>query len=522
MKIGTVILLISAVWFGDVLGNVPSNTIHLEFLQTELSQIQVVQDTESGVSESSDLVLFFGRFHPFLVHLPIGLFLFAFLLEFVSRIPRFAHLNSAVPFTLLIGILSGIAAGVTGYMLSQGGGYSEELLTYHQWLGVGVIILAFIAFIMRILFYDHDLLMRIYRGAMIMLAGLVISAGHYGGSLTHGSDYLFRYMPETLQSWTGYEPGEEEEQIALIEDLDNAEIFEDIIHPIIRTRCQSCHNYDRTEADLLLITYDHILEGGENGPVISANSASESELFRRLILPDRDDDRMPPRGRRQLTNEQIKLIEWWIDNGIPSTQKVSELNVTEEISGILQQLTIDGQSFYDRVMVEAADQELISELNNLDFRITTIAENSNFLQVMVSASKTTLNSEEFSLLLPLSEQVTWMDLSRLDLSELDKSLLAEFHNLTRLNMSGTGISDDTLEYLSTLSNLMYLNLYATNISDNGIQHLQELTNLSSLYLWRTNITPEGIESLQSIFPDLYINTGNQFSSESGLTTNLEN
>ena len=515
-------MLISAIWLGEALGIASANTFHDDFFSTVQVQMEIVQDSDSKVSESSDLALFFGRFHPFLVHLPIGLLLFAFLLEFVSRLSRFNHLSSAVPFTLLMGILSGIAAGVTGYLLSQGGGYSEDLLSSHRWLGITMLLLAVIVYLLRVSFHDHDLLRRIYRFLMILLAGLVIATGHYGGSLTHGSDYLFRYMPETLQSWVGFEAETEEEQIALLDDLDSAKVYDDIIHPIIRTRCQSCHNYDRTEGDLLLISYDNILAGGENGPVITGNNAADSELYRRLILPDRDEDRMPPRGRRQLTNDQIKLIEWWIETGVPSDQIVTEIEVSDEISGILQKLTREGQSFYDRIQVAAADAETIRELREHDYRISPIAGNSNFLQVMVSKSKTSLTTDEFALLLPLSEQITWLDLSRLDLSELDISLLSEFHNITRLNLSNTGISDSSMEYIGNLRNLTYLNLYDTKVTDAGIQNLERLNSLNSLYLWRTNVTPEAIDSLQSIFPDLYINTGYQLSAETGFSTELIN
>jgi uncharacterized membrane protein len=520
MKIGTVFLLISAVWFGEVLGVTSMDTFTEGLMSPEQIQMELMQDSDTGVSESSDLTLFFGRFHPFLVHLPIGLLLFAFLLEFVSRLSRFNHLSSAVPFTLLMGILSGIAAGVTGYLLSQGGGYSEDLLSSHRWLGITMLLLAVIVYLLRVSFHDHDLLRRIYRFLMILLAGLVIATGHYGGSLTHGSDYLFRYMPETLQSWVGFEAETEEEQIALLDDLDSAKVYDDIIHPIIRTRCQSCHNYDRTEGDLLLISYDHILAGGENGPVISGNSAVESELFRRLILPDRDEDRMPPRGRRQLTNDQIKLIEWWIETGVPSVQTVSELEISDEISGILQKLTTEGQSFYDRVQVAAAEPEILRELHECGYRISPIAANSNFLQVMVSKSKTSLTADEIELLLPLSEQITWLDLSRLDLSESDLSLLEEFHNLTRLNLSSTGITDGSMEFIGNLQNLKYLNIYDTNITDAGIQYLERSNNLNSLYLWKTHVTPEAINSLQTIYPDLYINAGYQLSAETSFSTEL--
>jgi len=457
-------------------------------------------------SESSDLVLFFGRFHPVFVHLPIGFLLFAFLLEFVSLIRRFAYLNDAVPFALLMGVLSGIAAGTTGYMLSLGGGYGEDLLSTHKWLGISMTLIALAAFFVRILYYDHPVWKKVFRSLLIVMVGVVMVTGHYGGSLTHGSDYLFRYMPEPLRSIIGVEL-EEEEQIALIEDLDTARIYDDIIHPILRTRCQSCHNPDRTEGELLMTSLDQLMAGGESGPVIVENNAEESELFRRLILPARDEERMPPRGRRQLTSDQIRLIGWWIDKGVPSSQMVSEVDISDEIFGILNKLTVGGQSFFARTVVPEADPDTINQISEHGFRITPIAEGMNFLRVSLSASKTSISEEDFKRLLPLSQQITWMDFSRVEVSDDVLRELSEFKHLTRLNLANTSIGDQTLERIRMLPNLEYLNVYGTEVSDDGLQFVADHDNLKSLYVWQTKINKETVEELQKNRPNLYINFG---------------
>ena len=482
------------------------------FLSAQVDmEAHVAPDTEGQYvsvdeGESPDLVLFFGRFHPFFVHLPIGFLLFAFLLEFVSLIRRFAYLNDAVPFALLMGVLSGIAAGTTGYMLSLGGGYGEDLLSTHKWLGISVTLIALAAFIVRIRFYDHPVWKKVFRSLLIVMVCVVMVTGHYGGSLTHGSDYLFRYMPEPLRSIIGVEL-EEEEQIALIEDLDTARIYDDIIHPILRTRCQSCHNPDRTEGELLMTTLDQLMAGGESGPVIVENNAEESELFRRLILPARDEDRMPPRGRRQLTSDQIRLIAWWIDKGVPSTQMVSEVDISEEIFGILNKLTVGGQSFFARTEVPEADPDLINQLKEYGFRIAPIAEEMNFLRVSLSASKTSISDEDFERLLPLSQQITWMDFSRIEVSDDVLRELSEFKHLTRLNLANTSIGDQTLEQIGMLPNLEYLNVYATEVSDDGLQYIAGLENLKSLYVWQTKVKQQAVEDLQENRPELYINFG---------------
>lgn len=479
--------------------------IDIEELESpETKQINSEEQSETDIS--SDLVLFFGRFHPIFVHLPIGFLLFAFLLEFVSLFKRYEELKHAVPFALLMGILSGVAAGITGYLLSSGGGYSEDLLIVHQWLGISVMILSLVALIIRLAYYEHIVLKKVFRTLLIVMVVAVMVTGHFGGSLTHGSDYLFRYTPEPLRSWIDVEL-EEEEQIELIEDLDTAVAYDDVIAPIIRTRCQSCHNPDRREGELLLTSFEQVMEGGESGSVIVEHHAEESELYKRLLLPEKHENRMPPRGRRQLTHDQIRLIAWWIDNGLPTTQMISELEISEDISDVLHSLTVDGQSFFDSTQVSQANEQALEQAREGGFRIAPIAEDLNFLQVRVSKSRRNLSREDIALLLPVSEQITWLNLSRIMVADTALTQLSEFKNLTRLSLQHTAITDSTLSRVRTLEYLEYLNLYATEVSDEGVKHLENLKNLKELYLWQTNVSKEAVEDLRIKMAEAYIDNG---------------
>lgn len=480
-----------------------------EMIDGELESTEIEEsDSEEQfeADNSSDLVLFIGRFHPFFVHLPIGFLLFAFVLECASLFKRFEQLKPAVPFALFMGILSGIVAGITGYLLSLGGGYDEELIVSHKWLGIGVVFFSSVALFIRIAYYDNLWLKKVFRFILVVLTGIVMATGHLGGSLTHGPDYLFRYMPEPLLLWTDVDL-EEEEQISLIEDLDSAKVYDDIINPIIRTRCESCHNPDRTEGELLLTSFDQIMSGGESGSVIEKNHAEGSELYKRLTLPARDEDRMPPRGRRQLTHDQIKLIAWWIDEGVPTSDMVSEIEIPDEISDILHKLTEEGQSFFERTEVPVADEGLFEEVEEQGFRISQIAEDMNFLQVRVSKSKSDISREDIEFLLPLSEQITWLDLSSISISDTDLTQLSEFQNLTKLELEQTDIADSTLKKIGSLENLEHLNVHSTDISDEGLQYLEKNKSLKSLYIWQTKISDTAVENLQEQLPQTNVVKG---------------
>ncbi len=457
-------------------------------------------------SESSDLSLFFGRFHPVLVHLPIGFLLMAFLLEFMSLNKRYEQLSYAVPFVLLMGFLSGLFSAFTGWLLSDGGGYGEEVLSLHKWLGFSVVILSLAAWLLRITLYDDPFYKKIFRVILTVMVVTLIGAGHYGGSLTHGSDYLFRYMPEPVRSWIGIEE-EDPEPLALIEDLETAHVYRDVIEPIFTARCQSCHDPDRTEGELLMTSYENLMRGGESGPSIEPYQTEQSELYRRLRLPDRHDDRMPPRGRTQLTTDQVRLIGWWIEQGAPSDPLVTELERPGEIQTILERMTVGGQPFFERTQVAQADPQKIEEAQNRGFRISPVAEGSAFLQVNTLQSKNSVSAEDMEALLSLSEQITWLNLSRTSVQDDDLEHLPEFRNLTRLYLQHTEISDSTLARVRSLENLEYLNLYATGVTDEGLSYLESLQNLSTLYLWQTGVTSDGALALRDRLPSVYINMG---------------
>src|SRR5215217_4986413 len=97
--------------------------------------------------EASGWSLFIGRFHPLLVHLPIGFLLIAALLEIGRRTKKVQVSSSAISFILLWSAIGATIACVAGYMLSLGGGYDAVLLDRHMWQGIGVAVFAWVAWL---------------------------------------------------------------------------------------------------------------------------------------------------------------------------------------------------------------------------------------------------------------------------------------------------------------------------------------------------------------------------------------
>ena len=82
------------------------------------------------------IVTLTGRFHPLLVHLPLGILLAALVLQWISQRPAYASWRPAVSPLLFAGALSAIASCISGFMLKRHGGYDDDLLGKHQWAGI--------------------------------------------------------------------------------------------------------------------------------------------------------------------------------------------------------------------------------------------------------------------------------------------------------------------------------------------------------------------------------------------------
>ena len=325
---------------------------------------------------------------------------------------------------------------------------------------------------------------RAYAGVLAASSAMLIVASHFGGSLTHGSDYLTAYMPEPLRSIAGIPPREEAKPIVL-ENVDEAQLYSDIIHPILDAKCISCHNPNKSKGDLILSTEEDIVAGGESGSVFVAGDAADSELYRRLMLPTDHDDHMPPSGRKPLSDDHIRLIGWWIDNGAPfENATVAQIGTDDDVRGILDRMASEAQEAAFALEVPAADPADIQALADMGVLIMPLSQETNLLQATFLNVSDTFSDDDLALLEPLAEQMAWLNLGRSAVTDAGMVHIKALKNLSKLHLEKTAVTDDGLAHLSELERLEYLNLYGTQVTDNGLEHLKSLSNLSALYLWQ--------------------------------------
>ena len=88
--------------------------------------------------------------------------------------------------------------------------------------------------------------------------------------------------------------------------------------PILRKHCAECHTGDKKKGGLSMNTRASLLEGGENGVVVTAGQARKSKLLDAIVSAD-PDVRMPPKGER-LSPAEVDVLRAWVEQGAVWTE----------------------------------------------------------------------------------------------------------------------------------------------------------------------------------------------------------
>jgi mono/diheme cytochrome c family protein len=269
---------------------------------------------------------FMGRLHPVLVHFPVSLLLVAAVLELCTLKNFHAKLRAGINALVFIGALSAVVAAGFGWLLASQEDYGGDTLAIHQWTGMATAAFGLVAaaLLYAITQNQRRQLILAYRGVLLFTAIGVSVAGHFGGSLTHGNDYLTSVLPweaAATDEPLAFNPGNTINFVSLTSDTTALSEEQEIelnrqVRAIFAHNCYSCHSAEKIKGELRLDTKKAVFKGGESGPVIVPGDTRKSELMRRITLPRNHKEAMPSKGKR-LSEDEVALIGLWIEKGAP-------------------------------------------------------------------------------------------------------------------------------------------------------------------------------------------------------------
>jgi uncharacterized membrane protein len=447
------------------------------------------------------LFLLFGRFHPLILHFPIVLIILALLFE-ISRRLRWINISDSVLNVILIAAVFMTLISISaGFFLFASGDYSGRLMEQHFWAGAitgtTILITTGLFFVYRIRpgFYNA------YFIALILSNVVVAWTSHLGGSITHGQDYLTEYLPFIVRDNEEVYSRTESEML----------VYGDMIAPIFEAKCISCHNETRAKGELRMTSYKNLIEGGESGHTsIAPGLPEESEVYKRLLLPEGNEDRMPPEGKTPMTDTEIMLLKYWITEGAKEDLLVADARENTKVDSVIKILLPElaryrRKSEVARMKFEALKKELddLARELSITIRPDSVSEGNNFV-IAMKFPPASFTNEQFREIAPYAEVFTKASLVASGVDDDGLYHISQMKNLRKLYLQKTKIDGSGLIHLQKLANLEVLNLSFTKVDDKAAIDLLKIPQLREVYLYRTNTSPQVIEALKKNKPGLQI------------------
>ena len=255
------------------------------------------------------------------------------------------------------------------------------------------------------------------------------------------------------------------------------------VAPVLEKHCVGCHGPDKDKAGLRLDTFEHALRGGDVGEVITPGDVKGSEIFRRITLPESDEEVMPGDGKPLLSRDEIKIIELWIGSGASATKPLADFPtapVPQLANAPHVPLAPDWRPH--AAAIAALENELGVKLVPRSQRAT------DGLILRTASAPRRCDDTALAKLAPVAALIVDAELARTQVTDAGLHALAAWENLRSLDLTRTSISSAGLAAIVNLGKLEKLNLTETAVDDSGVAQLKSVPGLRRVWLFGTNVT----------------------------------
>jgi len=416
----------------------------------------------------ADWLQFLGRFHPLLVHLPIGMLVLLPFLELGGT--NRPGWREAAGFVLELTLAAAAVSLILGVSLAYGSGVMGTTVTRHMWGGIALLVELLVCVTVRPAWISGQS-QPVYPALLAISLLTLTWTAHQGGSLTHGSGYLTRYMPGPLKPL--FPSAAAASDAAYV-----GSAYTRYIHPILDAKCVACHGTSKVQAGLRLDFYDLLMKGGSDGAVIEPGNPDRSLLLERVTLSPSDRHFMPAEGRAALTSDEIAALRAWILAGAsPTATSIPGISKAAENAEAPLQPVGDYSALLDEIgrMQRSEGAKLVA--------VSAKESDGLILRTIDVAPK--FDDAQLARFQRFSAYIVEAELGHTAVTDACFDILRKFTNLRALHLEGTAVTGQGLAKLSSLSQLTYLNLSGTRVTSGALAPLKAIPNLRHVYLFDT-------------------------------------
>jgi hypothetical protein len=424
-----------------------------------------------------------GRMHAMILHLPIGILMLFILFQFIKNNIEKESFLKIEKWILNIAAFTALSSALLGLFLStEKGSYTPEDIYGHKLSG----------FLFSIALYAFTGLYSMMSSGlkyfgMGALGLLILFAGHKGAEITHGVDYLFPNEKSVIEK---------------VVDV-NASTYEKHIFPILEQKCVSCHTPQKSKGGLVMVDTTSIKKGGKNGPIFIAFNASISTMIKYINLPLDDKLHMSPKGKSQLTDDEIKMLTAWVNAGASFSTKDKDYNDTTDFKKLILKNSIVStvQKTYN---FEAVNQATLLDLTNANRNVRALYDGSPAVacNYILAAG---FDPKSINDLSKVKDQLVHLNLSAMPITNDQLGLVNDYVSLEKLILNNTKIS--SLAKLNKLKNLEEISLINTLVQDEVSLGIGQFPKLKSIFLSGTKLPESSLKNLQSKYPKIKFDQG---------------
>tara|TARA_S200000501_G_scaffold256493_1_gene240295 strand:+ start:11999 stop:13357 length:1359 start_codon:yes stop_codon:yes gene_type:complete len=432
-----------------------------------------------------EILILLGRFHPLIIHLPIGFIVLGLLIELNKK--KLGWSKEGLKFIFFWASLSGLFALVSGFLQYKKEGYLWDSIQGHLIAGIATVILSF-TFYLHL--KENSFLKFLGRRFFTIGHVLLISVtGHLGGNITHGEEHLL----EPINKLVGISPSIQQESIKYYDDYVEELVFSTLIQPILNDKCVKCHNDNKSKGGLKMHSAEALKRGGKNGSVLNFEAPKLSEILVRIHLPLEEKKHMPPRSGKQLAREEIEVLNRWINEGSSFSQRVNDFKLGNELMSFFFSTQ---KPFYPNRVVSPPDPIHIEKIRSNNLAITPIDKISSFFAVS-AVNFEGFRDADLSLFEAIKPNIVSLDLTGSSITDSIFVALRNFPNLTSLKLNNTQITGQELDQIAPLQNLKRLYLVNTSFDEKFIETLVTFKALERVYLFQEK---RSLNTTTSIIP----------------------